>query len=153
MSFPREPRRARKQGIMASSREMETRAVSEPGPPRRIGPVRAPTASVTRRAAPRRPRPAVRGRGRGTANAETINVPGDFPTIHQAIEARAARAQIGGSAVTPARAPTLGNPRNPSLSIVDWRTQMKVGRPGARRIGRAVNVARTNLTALRANGH
>ena len=28
---------------------------------------------------------------------------------------------------------------------------MRVGRPGARRIGRAVNLARINLTALRAN--
>jgi hypothetical protein len=34
--------------------------------------------------------------------------------------------------------------------IVDWRTQMRVGRPGARRSGRAVNLARANLTALRA---
>ncbi len=67
----------------------------EPGPPRRIGPVRAPTVSVTHRAAPRQPRPVVRGQGRGTANAETINVPGDFPTIKQAIDARVERAQIG----------------------------------------------------------
>ena len=43
------------------------------------------------------------------------------------------------------------NTKFPIRPIVDWRTQMRVGRPGARRIRRAVYLARANLTALRAN--
>jgi hypothetical protein len=61
------------------------------------------------------------------------------------------RARIGLSAVAPARAAALGNTKTTIRLIVDWRTQMRVGRLGARRIGRAVNLARIKLTALRAN--
>ena len=40
------------------------------------------------------------------------------------------------------------NTKFPIRPIVDWRTQMRIGRPGARRIGRAVNVARARIAAL-----
>jgi hypothetical protein len=43
------------------------------------------------------------------------------------------------------------NTKIPIRPIVDCRTQVRVGHPGARTIGRAVSVARTNPTALRAN--
>ena len=40
------------------------------------------------------------------------------------------------------------NTKIPIRLIVDWRTQMRVDHLGARRIGRAVNVARARIAAL-----
>ncbi len=73
------------------------------------------------------------------------------------------RPGIGGTQASPARTKmTAGRDRAGARSPRNWKNRSRtsldsvlpatIGSMGARRIGRAVNVARANLTALRANG-